>query len=157
MTQLNPMDSVNGDFGCFKSTSYLVFADRCSGFLFCRNLSDQTSSTAVAFIVHLCNTYGIIGEVRMDNGLAFRNQSTKSLSMMGITHLTCAPYCPSGNCLTEKAMGTNKSHLPKLSALKGDRLQQLLSRLNSTPSSLPSIGSAWERFFGRNSRLVNIP
>ena len=82
---------------------------------------------------------------------AFREAFGAELKKFGIFHHTTSPYMPSSNKLADRAVQSIKAYFYKLGTLQQNKLQDLLYRLNNTPSVIPGAGYSFTRFIGRKS------
>ena len=114
----------------------MVGADRASNYIFCRQTGDQTTRTALDFVHHLGNIYGLPKEVQTDNGPAFFHLFDTEMAKVGIDHQVPAPYCPVGNGAAERVVGKVKKFLGNLGQQSGESLQALLYGVHNTPSNV---------------------
>ena len=101
-------------------------------------------------------THGIPQKIVSDNGLTFTSQEFKIfMTQNGVLHITSAPYHPSMNGLTERAVQTFKQ---ALKCIQGSSIQEKISKFLFqywiTPHTMTGIAPA-ELLMGRrlHSRL----
>ena len=135
----------------------MVCADRSTGFLFATQTTNQITESSIQFVRALGNHYGFPRELRTDGGPCFQGRVHAAMKELGIEHHYSAPYVASGNGLAERSVGLVKKYLSKLGKLNTPKLDQLLYRLNCTPSSLEGAESSFLRFFGHLGQVTSVP
>lgn len=147
------MQGVSVDIFEFKGVSFLVMADRFSGFPFIAKLS-RTSTEAVCEIMlgWFCD-YGLPCTIKSDNGPQFRGPFEKFCEELNINHETSSPYNPRSNGLAEATVKAMKSLLDKLNGqIDGRAFRLALLTWRNTPRAdgfSPAAG-----FFGRHQRTL---
>ena len=118
-------------------------------------MSSTTSAKTIEKLHEIFSTHGLPLKIITDNGSAFTSQEfRKFMEQNGIRHITSAPYHPSTNGLTERAVQTFKQAIERLSDLLiQERLSKFLFTYRLTPHTTTGIAPA-ELLIGCRPRTV---
>ena len=125
-----PMDEISMYLMKFMRKTYLVIADRGSGYSWCKPLGKTTSSKEVAVVTRkIFLKYGIPYRVCFDGEPQFRGPCKEILEEFEILYTPSSPYNSPSNGLAESHVGITKTLLKKSIDSKTD-FQENLAHLN---------------------------
>ena len=129
---------------------YIIFVDYYSGFIQYEMVKSTGAMDTLAATRHLIRTFGKPATIISDNGTNYTSKTYKDyLQEMGVDHKTSSPHFPQGNGRAERAVGTLKSILKKVSNQAG-RDKAILAYLD-TPIS-DKLPTPTQLFMGRRLR-----
>jgi len=131
--------------GPFCGKMFLIIVDAYSKWIEAQVVSSTTTYTTIEHLRTLFATHGL-PEVRVsDNGAAFTSEEFAEFTKKnGIRHVRVAPYHPSSNGLTERAVKTFKEGMKKAgnSGSSECRIARLLFQDRITPQSTTGVSPA---------------
>ena len=130
-----PMEHISIDLFHVKGNTYMVTADRYSGYIWVEMLRSQTTKAVTDVLDKITRIFGVPLVCRTDGGHQFRGPFTAYCMTKGIEHETSSPYNPQSNGHAEAAVKAAKYLL-----------------LKTRPSDFESALAAW-----RNTRRENKP
>ena len=89
--------------------SWLVLADRYSGYVWNACIKDKCAETVVKQLRSWFIEFGWPNSLRTDGGPAYRNEFTRFCTANGIKHELSSPYNPESNGLAEAAVKNMKA------------------------------------------------
>ena len=108
-----PMKQISIDLFHVKGKTYMVIADRFSGYIWIEMLRSQNTASVTAVIDKITRIFGIPLVCRTDGGPQFRGPFKDYCFKKGIIHETSSPYNPRSNGHAEAAVKTAKYLLLK--------------------------------------------
>ena len=131
----------------------LVVVDAHSKWLDVAVVTSATSSVTIEKLRSMFATHGIPEIVVSDNGTVFTSDEFETfMTSNGIRHIKSAPYHPSTNGLTERAIQTLKGNLKKSKTGPLEtRISRFLFKYRTTPHTTTGISPA-ELLMGRQLR-----
>ena len=140
----HPMEQLSVDLFTVKGKTYMVTADRYSGYICVDMLRDLSTKAVTNNIDKIIQIFGVPVACRTDGGPQFRQPFKDYCATKGITHETSSPYNPQSNGHAEAAVKAAKHLLLKSSP--GDFLTALAAWRNTARGNKPSPN---EMFLGR--------
>ena len=136
-----PHQMIVGDYFDVKGKTWLVLADRFSGWLSLHYFPRE--ATAADLIRHLkdyFSTFGISEHFSSDNGPQFQSSQFKNfLKSWGVEHRTSSSYFPKSNLKSETSVKSAKRIVMDNSKLDGspdwDRIRRALMQHRNTPDT----------------------
>ena len=149
-----PWSRVHIDFaGPMDNLTYLVIIDAHSKWMEVFKMNSTTATATIEVLKTVFACFGIPESIVSDNGLQFTaSEFAEFCELNGVRHVHVAPYHPSSNGLTERAVQTFKKGFKKLS--KGsvhDKISRFLFSYRIMPQSTTRTSPA-ELLFGRPLR-----
>ena len=108
-----PMEMISMDFFHVGNKTYMMTADRFSGYIWVDLLRDTSMKAVTAAIDKITRVFGIPLTCRTDGGPQFRGPFGAYCQAQGIRHETSSPYNPRSNGHTEVAVKSAKHLLLK--------------------------------------------
>lgn len=138
-----PMERVHLDFFHFESKSFLIFIDTFTRWLEVRPMSRTTAKDLIGELEKIFAIFGYPDSVISDNGPPFSSAEFAAYcSANDIELVTSPPYNPQSNGLAERAVGTTKAALQKLTLGKvrssfqiSEELTKFLFTHRNTPTT----------------------
>ena len=121
-----PMEQISIDLFHVRGKTYMVTADRYSGYIWVELLINQSTKSVTDILDKITRIFGIPLTCRTDGGPQFRGPFKTYCQTKGITHETSSPYNPRSNGHAEAAVKAAKYLL-----------------LKTKPSDFPSALAAW--------------
>ena len=100
--------------GPFLDKMFLILYDSYSRWIEAYPMSNITSEAGINNLRHSIATHWLLYIIVTDNGTSFTSNDFKKFNAIGIKHVTSAPYHPSSNGPTERAVQTFKSSIKKV-------------------------------------------
>ena len=126
MFNLYPNHTVHVDYCEYGGRDYIVVVDRVTGYIRAEQTPNQGTDAAIKVIKNWSLLFGYPLRVISDSGGGFRKDFKKKLKILNIRHKHSSAYHPKSNSLTERAVGSLKNSLKKISKLH----IQVKSKLN---------------------------
>ncbi|UYV65502.1 K02A2.6-like [Cordylochernes scorpioides] len=149
-----PWDRVHIDhLGPFEQNLYLIVVDACTKWIEAIPVPNTSTKEIIEQLRCLFARFGIPRTLVSDNGTGFTSEEFRQfMTRNGIRHLRTAPFHPSSNGLSERAVQTIKTGLKKVQQGSiSQRLAEILLGYRRTP--IASIGkSPSEMMLGHNIR-----
>ena len=142
-----PMEQISLDLFHVGNKTYIVVADRFSGYIWAHQLRDQSTKAVTGILDGIFIIFGVPLICRTDGGPQFRAPFKNYCAKRGITHETSSPYNPRSNGHAEAAVKAAKYLLLKTKA--EDFPSALAAWRNTARDGKPSPN---EMFFGRKIR-----
>ena len=151
-----PWSRLHLDFaGPYLGRMFLVLVDAHSKWLDVQVMDTITSEKTVARLRSIFSTHGLPQQIVTDNGPTFTSENFQVfMKQNGIKHTFSAPYHPSSNGLTERAVQTFKQALRQMQHERGSIVEKLsifLFKYRITPHSTTGVPPA-ELLVGRKLR-----
>lgn len=152
-----PFQMVVGDYFNVKGKTWLVLADRFSGWLSVFYHPKEASTTSlISNLKSYFTTYGIAEHFSSDNGPQFQSsQFQQFLKSWGVVHRTSSSYFPKSNLRAETAVKSAKRIIMENSKLDGspnlDKTFRAIMQHRNTPDTEFGISAA-QMVFGRPIR-----
>ena len=108
-----PMEQISIDLFHVKSKTYIVIADRYSGYIWVEMLHHQDTKAVTDVLDKITRIFGVPLVCRTDGGPQFRGPFKNYCLEKGITHEQSSPYNPQSNGHAEAAVKTAKYLLLK--------------------------------------------
>ena len=121
-----PMEQLSVDLFHVKGKTYMVTADRYSGYIWIDMLRDQGTKAVTDILDKITRVFGIPLICRTDSGPQFQGPFDEYCRKNGIIHETSSPYNPRSNRHAEAAVKAAKYLL-----------------LKTTPAEFPAALAAW--------------
>ena len=134
-TAMFPMEQISIDLFHVKGKTYMVTADRYSGYIWVELLHSQNTKAVTDILDRITRIFGIPLMCRTDGGPQFRGPFNQYCLYKGIIHETSSPYNPRSNGHAEAAVKAAKYLL-----------------LKTKPANFSSALAAW-----RNTERENKP
>ena len=147
------MDSLVADWCSCGHFHFLIFADRCSGYVWAQQYKEMSTSNAIKMLTSISLNHSKPLEVTTDAGPSFRQTFSEHCQTNFISHHHSAAYRPSDNGKAERSVGLLKDMIEKNAPLTEKTLQSLCSALNYRGTSITGGGSASMRLTGLKPRL----
>ena len=119
LLDLHPIESLNMDFCQYADSYYVVAVDRYSGYLWAKQVPQQTTEEACKFLQSIWNVHSLSREIRCDYGPGFRKAFQLSSAELGVDVQHSASYHPQGNIAAERALQELKKYFHKNWAIIG--------------------------------------
>ena len=147
---LNPMDEVSVDLFYDRNQTYIVMADRYSGYFFFEKLKKEDTDHVTAQLTQWFYDHGWPKVIRSDNGPQFRDPFLKFANEHSISHITSSPYHHQSNGLAERAVRSAKQILDRSYDSRRD-VRLVTQEYLSTPDTRTQVSPA-ALFFQRRPR-----
>ena len=121
-----PMEQLSVDLFHVRGKTYMVTADRYSGYIWIDMLRDQGTKAVTDILDKITRIFGVPLKCRTDGGPQFRGPFDEDCRKKGITPETLPPYNPRSNRHAEAPVKAAKHLL-----------------LKTTPAEFPSTLAAW--------------
>ena len=108
-----PMEQISIDLFHVRGKTYMVTADRYSGYIWVEMLINQSTKSVTDILDKIMRIFGIPLICRTDGGPQFRGPFKTYCQTKGITHETSSPYNPRSNGHAEAAVKAAKYLLLK--------------------------------------------
>ena len=128
-----PWESASCDLFAYNGRHHAVMKDRFSGYLFVSGpLSNERTSTVIAFVRDCCKVPAYPGSIRTDNGPCFRDEFTSWCKTHNINHETSDPMRPKGNGHAESAVAQAEHLLDRVNGkYDGEFIEALIDWNNA--------------------------
>ena len=149
-----PWRRIHIDFaGPVEGQMLLVIIDTHSKWIEVFSMKNVTSSGTIRYLRQLFTQFGIPETIVSDNSTQFTSTDFKEFCRLnGIQHVQIAPYHPSSNGLTERAVQVIKQGISKQSTgTLNDQISRVLFQYRITPHSTTGVSPA-ELVMGRRLR-----
>lgn len=132
---------------------FLVLVDAYSKWLEAHVMSSITAPVTTETLRGIFATHGLPDMIVTDNGPTFTSEVFKEFMVKnGIRHVCSAPYHPASNGLAERAVGTLKEGLKKMSGRSLEtKLSRFLFQYRITPHTVTGVPPA-EMLLGRRPK-----
>lgn len=139
--------------GPFMGQTFLVLVDAHSKWLEAHIMSNITAAVTTDKLRGIFAIHGLPDTVVTDNGATFTSAIFKEfMEKNGIRHVCSAPYHPASNGLAERAVGTLKDALRKMTGHSLEtKLSRFLFQYRITPHTTTGVSPA-EMLFGRRPK-----
>ena len=127
-----PMSHMGIDLFQNAGKSYVVMADRYSGYLFVEQLRRTDTEEILKFMRNVFLKFGFPLAIRSDGGPQFRGKFAEFCKERKIDHQQSSPFCPASNGLAESSVKQAKWLLKKVGDY-GPEYQEHLCALMNTP------------------------
>ena len=153
ITELDPMEDIAADLFYTSGKAHLCVADRFSGYLFWRQLANETTAEVVKAMETIFTEHSFPRLLRSDGGPCFRGRFSEEMAKLGIKHKRGGATNHQSQGLVERGIKSLKKLYLKLDpSVRGPvKLQYAVMTLNSMVRADGS-GSAAQMFFGRTPR-----
>ena len=153
ITELDPMEDIAADLFYTSGKAHLCVADRFSGYLFWRQLANETTSEVVKAMESIFTEHSFPCLLRSDGGPCFRGRFSEEMAKLGIRHKRGGATNHQSQGLVERGIKSLKKLYHKLDpTVRGPvKLQYAVMTLNSMVRADGS-GSTAQMFFGRTPR-----
>ena len=152
-----PHQMVVGDYCSIKGKTWLVLADRFSGWISVYYFSKEATAAELVKILKLqFSTFGVAENFSSDDGAQFRSQTFQQfLKLWGVTHRVSSDYNPHSNLRAESAVKTAKRLITDNTRADGspdwDKVLRAVMQHRNTPLNDINISPA-QIIFGRPVR-----
>ena len=102
------------DFGDYGRSNLLIIKDRYSGILRVYLTKDKTAESAIKGVEKWSHTYGLLLQIRSDQGPCFAGRFTEWNRSVGINHCVSSAYNPQSNGAAERGVASIKAVLTKI-------------------------------------------
>ena len=148
-----PWAKLASDIFTFNNENYLLIVDYMSRFPVIRWLSNMTAKMVAEHMKAIFSELGIPKTLVSDNGPCYTgDQFKKTMSHLGITHITISPHHHHSNGLAEGYIKIIKNLLSKHKET-GQDYHEVISVYRSTPLS-NDLPSPFELLHGENHQLT---
>ena len=153
ITELDPIEDIAADLFYTSGKAHLCVADRFSGYLFWRQLANETTSEVVKAMESIFTEHSFPRLLHSDGGPCFRGRFSEEMAKLGIKHKWGGATNHQSKGLVERGINSLKKLYHKLNpTVRGPvKLQYAVMTLNSMVRADGS-GSAAQMFFGRTPR-----
>ena len=146
-----PMEKISIDLFHVGKTTYMVTADRYSGYIWVDLLKDLSTKTITGALSRITRIFGIPMSCRTDGGPQFRGPFKEYCKDQGIEHEVSSPYNPQSNGHAEAAVKTAKHLIIKAGSIRFPTA--LAAWRNTAREDKPSPN---QMFFGRMIRDTRV-
>ena len=144
-----PLEHTSADLFSLNGKTFLAYADRYSGMLWCDKLTSTTTDKVTDLLTKWMLDFGFPQHIRTDGGPQFRGPFDAWCKEHHIIHELSSPYHPQSNGHAEQAVKSAKHLLKKLDA----NMRQFREHLYAWRNTPRADGMApADLFFGRRQR-----